>query len=178
MGPWHLHVLQRRLPSLTTFLRIACRRTFCTPQCHLSLPLPQLCLPKPPHRPRIRLTSLSDWMLPYKLHELTRLNTSFRPPFSPEKSHIMCTPRDLSEHVYLPNCLNACFARPSDASILFEFAPIMPHTENDLPTIHYLKQVRQDLGDSIIGYQDKNNGALTIECRSSPPLAPPETNVL
>ena len=67
-------------------------------------------------------------------------------------------------HVNLSNALNACFARPSDATIAQERCAIQPQRRGVVPSPGRLTRLREALGASIFGFQDKNPGACTIEC--------------
>ena len=64
----------------------------------------------------------------------------------------------------LSNALNACLARPCNATIRQEMCNIAPHRGSVVPSIRRLITLREDLGPTIVGYQDKNAGQCTLEC--------------
>ena len=71
-----------------------------------------------------------------------------------------------STTISLSNVLNRCFARPCDATIECEFSQIKtaaPTPPCDTPASRYA-ELRAQLGNSIFFFQDKNQGACTIEC--------------
>ena len=72
--------------------------------------------------------------------------------------------RSSNASVNLSNALNGCFARPSDTTIQSERCFIHEPSPGIVPSPRRLERLRRALGDSIVGYQDKNPGACTIEC--------------